>query len=369
MKAVVMKINKNKAVILKDDGSFISVANRNYTVGQKLKIKDKSSNSTISIKLIKAAVAAACIMLICFGAVYTYNVPQSYVSLDINPSIELEINMFNRVISANGVNDDGITVLENLEIGSKTMERALEMIMYQINKDGYINTGEEKPVVIGVHCSNHEKEKKVMENAKLQIEQSLENLAISTTVSIVTLDAQTIEQAHEIGTTGGKLNLAEEYAQTTGSQSDIKELVNIPVSQMTEAIEAAKSHGAGNPPEHANTDNADRRDTDTDDNDSIADKDDDESQDDDNDEDNPSNSSDDHSSNHKDDDERGNSSENKNQNSDDESPGKSDIDKDKDKDDNDPIEDDDEDPIDDDDEDIEEDSNEDQEDSDEEKDD
>lgn len=161
MKAVVMKSKNKKAIILKDDGSFISVPNKNYSVGQVLKFKDTISNNTISIKLIRVAAAAACLLFMVWGTAFAYYSPQSYVSIDINPSIELEINMFNRVISANGVNDDGAAVLEKLEIKNKSMEFALEMIMYQLNTDGYIKENPAKTVVVAVHSSNHEKEKRL----------------------------------------------------------------------------------------------------------------------------------------------------------------------------------------------------------------
>lgn len=251
MKAVIIKINKNKAVMLKDDGSFISVSNRNYQVGQVLKLQDKSSTSKISNKFIRAAAVAACFLFICFGLTYAYNIPQSYVSLDINPSIELNINMFNRVINATGVNDDGVTVLENLEIKNRSMEGAIQVIMYQLNIDGYIDENEEKTVVVAVHCSNHEKEKRVIENARLQIEQSLNDFSVSTTVSIVSVDKETINNAHNMGTTGGKLDLAEEYAEATGNEKRPQDIVEMPVNELTKAIENANS---GNAPEHANND-------------------------------------------------------------------------------------------------------------------
>lgn len=48
----------------------------------------------------------ACLLLIIIGGYGTYFVPVSAISIDINPSFELSVNRFNRVISVNSINTD-----------------------------------------------------------------------------------------------------------------------------------------------------------------------------------------------------------------------------------------------------------------------
>ena len=47
---------------------------------------------------------------------YEVITPAHYVSIDINPSFEFKVNVFNRVIGANGADEDGAAVLEKVEI-------------------------------------------------------------------------------------------------------------------------------------------------------------------------------------------------------------------------------------------------------------
>ena len=62
----------------------------------------------------KPALAMACMLFLLiagFGAYRAAGVPVSYISIDVNPSIELSLNSFDRVIDAAAFNDDGELVL------------------------------------------------------------------------------------------------------------------------------------------------------------------------------------------------------------------------------------------------------------------
>ncbi len=239
MKAVITKIVKNNAIVLKIDGSFECIPDKGYMVGQEIYLSDKKTNGfTPFVKI--AAAAASLFLAIGGGAAYAYSVPQSYVSIDMESSIEFEVNIFNYVINATGVNNDGKAVLEKVEIAHKSMERAIEIIISQAEIDGYITPGEET-VVIGVHSSNEDTQQKVMERATLQVEKSLDNLEVSTAVSIKQVSTQTIEMAKEMGTTGGKLELVEEYIESTGTEVNTEELIEKPVNELNEVIKNSKT--------------------------------------------------------------------------------------------------------------------------------
>ncbi|MDE6015034.1 MAG: hypothetical protein K2H41_04930 [Acetatifactor sp.] len=62
--------------------------------------------------------AAICLvfMLAGFGGYRMYFTPVSAVSIDINPSIEFKINRFDKVLSVEGYNDDGIDLASGLNV-------------------------------------------------------------------------------------------------------------------------------------------------------------------------------------------------------------------------------------------------------------
>lgn len=80
---------------------------------------------------LRAAAAAACIALLLFvgygGRLYMQTV--SVISIDINPSIELGINAFDRVVSVRAYNDDGSALAEEMELCFLNCEDAVRRIV------------------------------------------------------------------------------------------------------------------------------------------------------------------------------------------------------------------------------------------------
>lgn len=60
--------------------------------------------------------AFACTALILIVGYWLCLIPTAEISIDINPSVELGINRFNRVISLKGYNDDGSKLADTLDV-------------------------------------------------------------------------------------------------------------------------------------------------------------------------------------------------------------------------------------------------------------
>ena len=60
--------------------------------------------------------AAACCALLLVVGLGLYRTPTSVISVDINPSLELEINRFGKVISVTGYNEDGTALAQELDM-------------------------------------------------------------------------------------------------------------------------------------------------------------------------------------------------------------------------------------------------------------
>lgn len=77
----------------------------------------------------KLVPAAACLLLFLAGGHWLYFTPTASISIDINPSVELDINRFDRVISAEGLNDDGEKLTESLQLTFTGYSEALTRIL------------------------------------------------------------------------------------------------------------------------------------------------------------------------------------------------------------------------------------------------
>ncbi len=82
-------------------------------------------------KLTRAVAAAACLCLVLSGAygATVYAHPASYISLDVNPSIELCLNRWSRVIGVTAYNEEAKTICDRLDLKHKFYTDAVEKVL------------------------------------------------------------------------------------------------------------------------------------------------------------------------------------------------------------------------------------------------
>lgn len=80
------------------------------------------------------------VLLLCFvlGGWYYWERPVSYVSVDVNPSIELTLNGMDYVVRAESRNRDGELVLQNLQLTGKSYLKAVELLLESDAMQGYL---------------------------------------------------------------------------------------------------------------------------------------------------------------------------------------------------------------------------------------
>ncbi len=214
MKAVIVDVRKKTAAMLCDDGSIIKIRNRNYTIG-----KEVDAGMTIKIMTIRTAitVAAASLLLALGLGTSSYYVPARYVSVDINPSIEYSLNMYNRVVDVKGVNQDGENILEELNIKAlknKKIEDALSMTISQAAKEGYLQA-EGSGIMIATAARNNNSAEQL---AVMLKETAMSVVAANNSQALVIGEAvglERVEEAKELGITPGKLNLIEKLIESS----------------------------------------------------------------------------------------------------------------------------------------------------------
>lgn len=85
-----------------------------------------------------ALAAAAFVLFFGIGSYQIYFSESSYIDLDVNPSIELSVNRFERVIRASAYNQDGKEVLSELDLKHKSYKDAVSILLKKIKKKGYL---------------------------------------------------------------------------------------------------------------------------------------------------------------------------------------------------------------------------------------
>lgn len=77
----------------------------------------------------RALVAAACLMLAVLGSGWLWFSPTAHISIDVNPSLELAVNRFDRVVGVEGWNEDGQTLADSLDLQFTDYTQAVEEIL------------------------------------------------------------------------------------------------------------------------------------------------------------------------------------------------------------------------------------------------
>lgn len=73
--------------------------------------------------------AAACLALVVLGGGWLYFTPTATISVDINPSLELSVNRFDKVLSAQGFNEDGQALAETLDLSFANYTDVVEELL------------------------------------------------------------------------------------------------------------------------------------------------------------------------------------------------------------------------------------------------
>ncbi|MCR5294116.1 MAG: hypothetical protein K6E30_02920 [Lachnospiraceae bacterium] len=113
MKAVVLEERNGDSVVLKKDGSIVKI-HKKYMPGQEIDLPDQKIIRFPQAAILRAAAAILVFALLGSGT-YTTVHAASYVTVDVNPSVEFTLNMFDRVIGITALNDDAEALASYLE--------------------------------------------------------------------------------------------------------------------------------------------------------------------------------------------------------------------------------------------------------------
>jgi hypothetical protein len=243
LKAVVVEIKKNYAAVLSDRGCIVTVKNKQYEVGQIIQIQESFVPISRRAGIFAASAAAAFVIL--GSGVWAYASPYSYVSMDVNPSIEFTVNRFDRVLNVKGVNDDGERILDKISLKNlknKTIETALNESVDQISDAGYFDGNTEGGIVIAASSKNTGKAAALAADLKDSVTQEAKENGDSIEVEAFSVSREEVKEARELGVTPGKLNLIEKLKETAGdnSQIDMKEWIDKPVKDIMKATKDYK---------------------------------------------------------------------------------------------------------------------------------
>lgn len=241
MKVVIVDIEGKYAVALKKDGEFIKVRNNGkYKVGYEYDIEKNFSTGKVARI---ASIAAVFVLIVGMGAgVYSYNMPYSYVDLEINPSIEITANIFDRIINVKSLNDDGEQILPRNSIKNRVLQEGIDIILSNAVEHGYLKKDQENAIIITVSAKDSSKAGQLEESIEAVASEKLQSYSVKSEILIeeTTVDKKQ-EAAEKYGITSGKMNLINKLLEKD-PELKIDDLKDKPVKYIMESIKEFKNN-------------------------------------------------------------------------------------------------------------------------------
>ncbi|RHW31433.1 hypothetical protein D1B31_22420 [Neobacillus notoginsengisoli] len=232
---IILDMDESSLTLLTPDGEFIRAARekRIYSIGEEITFNpsvDKVKKRKFAIGQLtgmkRAWLAAAAVFLLMASAIFplqSSNKVYAYMSIDVNPSIELGLNEGMKVIKLNAYNPEGKSIVTSLKHWEKeSVSKVAEDILSEIRRQGYFSKTNE--VIISAVNTNKAKpkaEEKLKETIEVITQKAVKE---KHEVRVLNGSQKELKEAHKLGVTAGKYkaeantkNQAAEKAEKTSA--------------------------------------------------------------------------------------------------------------------------------------------------------
>lgn len=141
------------------------------------------------------------------GVYAYYKTPVAYLSLDINPSVELGVNAFDKVVTLEGYNDDGEKIIEGIDVTGSNVTEAVETLIESAADNGYIVEDGSTVISLTSETDNPDIAAEIQNDAEEGANSALEDKDGIAVVQTDNVSLSMNEEARALGITPGKLNL------------------------------------------------------------------------------------------------------------------------------------------------------------------
>lgn len=183
----------------------------------------------------KKALAASVAAAVLIGSLvtgYAYlKTPAAYVSLDINPSVELGVNALDRVVSVEGVNEDGQTILTGLDLLHTNVSSAMEQLVNAAAEQNFIKDDGTSVVAITAESKNGGKAEQLAAESQQAAQSAMSQSNVSALLYKDCSDLSLRTEAKDLGISPGRYKLIKSL-QALDPSLTVEELQNKKVSEI-----------------------------------------------------------------------------------------------------------------------------------------
>lgn len=148
-------------------------------INMSLNKQTKKRNYAPLISVLTVFVVVLVVGLVIVGNSKIDNSYNAVVKMDVNPSVEFVVDEKNKVLSVNGLNDEGKMIVCGEAIVNKDLDDAIEMIVKLEVDLGYITNGDENKITFTVSAKSDDIISDIIADAKESATDTLDKLGIT----------------------------------------------------------------------------------------------------------------------------------------------------------------------------------------------
>jgi hypothetical protein len=236
MKGIIAEIHGSHMIVIAKNGDFSRCKKLpNCDIGDEINIPERSMKSVY--KNLTAIAASFLILIMLSSGVYAYYTPYSYVSVDINPSMELYVNRFDKVIGVHAFNEEAAQIIKASNgMKNKNVDDALEQVLNKAEEAGYLKKDGENTVMIVVSSENKKEEADITNKMSKTSTDVLSKLSGDYEVILEKTQVEKYKKAKEQNISPGKVILANRFKEAK-PEIDEEKVKNMPLQQAIKQIE------------------------------------------------------------------------------------------------------------------------------------
>lgn len=218
---------------------------------QEGKVFDMSGTVQTKRRWTSAIIAAAAALLLLVGGFYGYGVYRnnhqvdSIVSLDVNPSIELQVSRSERVLEAIPVNEDAAGILDNMDLTGTQLDVAVNALIGSMLRNGYIDELANS-ILISVENPDDQKSKELQARLTEDVSSLLQAQSVNGAIlsQALTSDEELLSAAQSHDISLGKASLIQKLIDQNPLLS-FDSLAQLSVNELNLLAEAKNTNLSG----------------------------------------------------------------------------------------------------------------------------
>ncbi|PZD94602.1 hypothetical protein DNH61_16695 [Paenibacillus sambharensis] len=150
-RGIVVEINPRYSIVLTPDGEYKRVAAGDYRIGEEISLQDvRRRRSRGMLWSCTAAVMVILVLLIPNLWPAASAEPAVYVTMDINPSIEMGLSVQGKVVSLSGLNEDGQRIVDGMAYEGQPVQQVTASIMKRVCDLEYLSGTDNTVLITGM---------------------------------------------------------------------------------------------------------------------------------------------------------------------------------------------------------------------------